>query len=82
MHEALHLWVLRMHFIIQITNQMLKIKTYKKSGRIVKLTEADPVPDGAKFLYAKEEFGGMYGWESNLKPFYKTVFYYELPTNQ
>lgn len=49
---------------------------------IIKLKQGDNIPVGAKFLYAKEEFERMYGWESSLKPFYRTVFYYEVEETQ
>lgn len=51
------------------------------SRKIVKLTSKDAIPEGAKFLYAKEEFVGMCGWISNLKPHYQAVFYYEVDSN-
>ncbi len=57
-------------------------KAYVSSSRkIIKLTSKDQIPDGAKFLYAKEEFLGMFGWISNLKPYYQTVFYYEVDSD-
>jgi hypothetical protein len=48
------------------------------SRKIIKLTSKDAIPTNAKFLYAKEEFQGMYGWVSNLQPHYQTIFYYEV----
>jgi hypothetical protein len=53
-------------------------KKTQQVREIVKFTAKDKIPTNAKFLYAKEEFKGMFGWVSNLKPNYETVFYYEV----
>lgn len=48
------------------------------ASKIIKLKATDEVPTGAKFLHSKEEFIRMVGFISNLRPYYETIFYYEV----
>jgi len=49
-----------------------------KAKKIVAFRRGDTIPDGARFVWATNEFAGMHGFASNLKPFYEPIFYYEV----
>jgi hypothetical protein len=47
--------------------------------KIVELTSNDVIPVGATFLTTTQRYAGHFGWASNMRAHYETIYHYQVP---